>query len=239
MNLTGVSISGADDGVEPGKLSEISAEFPFVEWGILLYDGHQGTRPRYPSESWLSSVAAEAAAGRLRLALHLCGRWAGDPGRTGKLTLAAARPALVRAARRVQLNFGKARGEVRPELLGQALQEHPALEFILQTSGDADRELVASVRSASVNAVPLFDGSRGRGKSPKGWPLPMAGVVCGYAGGLRPESLSEQLEAVAGVAGDSPVWIDMESGVRNREDRFDLARVRRGLEITSHHGAAR
>jgi hypothetical protein len=239
MSLTCVSISGADDGVEPGKLSEISAEFPFVEWGILLYDGHQGKRPRYPSESWLSAVVAEAATGQLRIALHLCGRWAGDPGRSGQLTIAAAKPALVRAARRVQLNFGNARKDVRPELLAQALREHPALEIILQANGDVDRELIGLVRSAGVNAVPLFDGSRGRGKAPKAWPMPIPGVVCGYAGGLRPESISEQLEAVAYVVGDGPVWVDMESGVRDEQDRFDLVRVRRCLEIASHYGAAR
>jgi len=33
--------------------------------------------------------------------------------------------------------------------------------------------------------------------------------------------------------GGDPFWIDMESGVRDAEDRFDLGRVRRVLEQTA------
>lgn len=35
MPLTRVTITGADDAVEPAELQALSHEFPFVEWGIL------------------------------------------------------------------------------------------------------------------------------------------------------------------------------------------------------------
>ena len=36
MHLTGVTITGADDNVDPGVLADISAEYPWVEWGLLI-----------------------------------------------------------------------------------------------------------------------------------------------------------------------------------------------------------
>ena len=36
MTLNRVTITGADDFTEPKDLVELSEEFPFVEWAILL-----------------------------------------------------------------------------------------------------------------------------------------------------------------------------------------------------------
>ena len=40
MKLTRVTITGADDSVEPRALAELSEAFPFVEWGLLMSKGH-------------------------------------------------------------------------------------------------------------------------------------------------------------------------------------------------------
>jgi len=60
----------------------------------------------------------------------------------------------------------------------------------------------------------------------------MARLYHGYAGGLGPENLAEQLPLIGQAAGDCRIWVDMESRVRSDNDRqFDLAKVRKCLEI--------
>jgi hypothetical protein len=55
-------------------------------------------------------------------------------------------------------------------------------------------------------------------------------VPTGYAGGLGPDNLAEELRRIEEVAGDAEVWIDMETNVRTAE-RFDLDKVRRCYDL--------
>lgn len=52
MILDKVSITGADDSVNPKDLVELSEEFPFVEWAILLSKSRMRSN-RYPSLNWM------------------------------------------------------------------------------------------------------------------------------------------------------------------------------------------
>jgi phosphoribosylanthranilate isomerase len=50
--------------------------------------------------------------------------------------------------------------------------------------------------------------------------------MCGYAGGLSPENVVAQLEKIAVVSGDVPIWIDAETNLRSDQGQhFDLDRV--------------
>ncbi len=73
MKLERVTISGADDRVQPRELAELSRAFAFVEWGLLLSRKRAGC-PRYPTQDCILSLAAEG----VLLAGHLCGQWARD-----------------------------------------------------------------------------------------------------------------------------------------------------------------
>ena len=60
MKLDRVTITGADDSVDPLQLRALSLEFPFVEWGILV--SHSNTictsypKPRFPSPKWIADL---------------------------------------------------------------------------------------------------------------------------------------------------------------------------------------
>lgn len=76
MKLTRVTITGADDDVDPEALLDLSAEFPYVEWGVLRGGQDRlGTR-RYPMPEWVSRLHAVAQVSRMRWSLHLCGELA-------------------------------------------------------------------------------------------------------------------------------------------------------------------
>jgi phosphoribosylanthranilate isomerase len=56
------------------------------------------------------------------------------------------------------------------------------------------------------------------------------GVHCGYAGGIGPENVIEILKKIGDVAGETPFWIDMESRVRDDQDRFDITKAESVLD---------
>jgi phosphoribosylanthranilate isomerase len=55
------------------------------------------------------------------------------------------------------------------------------------------------------------------------------GARMGYAGGIHPKNVLTVIERIEAFTPE-PFWIDMETGVRDKDDRFDLARVREVLE---------
>jgi len=56
-------------------------------------------------------------------------------------------------------------------------------------------------------------------------------LLCGYAGGLNPDNIEQELIKIEAVVGDAEIWIDMESGIRNKKDELDLEKCERVLAI--------
>lgn len=232
LHLDRVTITGADESISPVALAAFTYRFPFVEWGILLSRSHEGEEPRYPSRHWIERLiqTQDRFGIKHQLSGHLCGSFARELA-AGVGTFDQERPTLCRAFSRYQVNL-PADARIHRDLFQYAIQrlnEHARGGVIAQMNGSHDaalRELV--LRTSMLH--PLFDRSGGRGVLPSSWPRPME-VYSGYAGGLAPENLREQLEALSLVVpADRAIWIDVESGVRSNE-RFDLERVWAFLEI--------
>lgn len=221
MILEKITISGADDQVEVSQLVDLSEEFSFVEWGILLSRSCEGTA-RYPSQKWIR----DAAVARLNLSGHLCGSWLREFVQ-GDCSFQQERPGMIDLFQCVQLNFGGARLRPHPVFL-EWLQSH-AKEYIFQMDGINDHLLDMAI---GAKVSPLWDRSGGKGISPASWPRPFPKRSNGYAGGIGPGNLWEVLGNLARVIHpDTHVWLDMESNVRDRQDCLDLSKVRACLEI--------
>lgn len=228
MKLKYVSITGADDAVAAGALGAISAQYPFVEWAVLLMPESMG-RNRFPSAAWIENFAG--AGENVHKAMHLCGG--------AFLGFMAQDPAilkLMRGFRRIQLNleFGAVEGRYDLAQLPARMKAHPEFEFIVQYT-EKRRDFLLLLRDVPNHAV-LFDQSAGRGVSPDSWPSPLDGHFCGYAGGINPDNIQDNLAAIARAAGGARTWIDMESGVRT-DDRFDLKKVGMILEHAAPYAA--
>lgn len=216
-----VTITGADDDVDPAALEDLSREFPFVEWGILRSTKREGT-PRYPSRKWVRAVLRLADINRI--SLHLCGEDARQAQR-GIFN------SVVQLFNRIQINGYKlADGPIG--LKQGASQLAHGVTLILPFNDEANAVSVATDAATIPGAEILFDPSGGRGVEPFRWataPARVRGVVdvrMGYAGGIGPDNVVDVLRNIGPVL---PTWIDMESGVRT-DDKFDLAKVRRVLE---------
>lgn len=223
-----VTITGADDSVDPMALAVLSRKYPIVEWGILFSGGRTGT-PRYPSSAWISELTRTwNLRPDMRLSAHLCGEFARDWMAVGSLPLSVAVRALgpdsVRPFQRVQIN-GLDPAKVNPHKIDM----ERGLEVIFQVRGlEAIRPAEELALRMGGEVSLLFDPSGGKGLRPRDWPAQRGMVAMGYAGGITPENVLAtlvDLHAVIGYQpGGHPLWVDMGSGVRT-DDKFDLEKV--------------
>ena len=222
MKLKYCSITGADDAVAVTDLITLGREFPCAEWAILLMRERAGT-PRFPKPEWIENFTAQTKG--QNKAMHLCGdAFLGFIDKDPEVT------ALMQGFPRIQLNlkFGDMDGKYDPAALLARVKETPQHQFILQYTHEK-QGLLPLFKDVPNHAV-LYDASAGQGISPDKWDAPLPGHFCGYAGGLNPDNVEQNIRDIARVAAGHETWIDMEKGVRT-DDRFDLAKVRRVLEI--------
>ena len=212
MDLQLVSLTGADDLVDPAALLALSQEFPLVEWAILSSQKMQGSS-RYPTEAWVERF--HAICPDVRKAVHLCGKDV-DAFLAGDARILAK----VRRFDRVQLNFNQRRQP--KDLVALASVANSLEQTIILQHNSANASLWTELRGKIDRLVMLFDASGGRGASPhQGWPAMLEGAVCGFAGGLGPHNVATELAIIAGIAAGQRFWIDMESKLRAElDDRF-------------------
>jgi len=256
MQLTTVTLTGADDATDPSELLEISQAFPFVEWGILLHRGKAGA-PRYPGLEWVRDLATLAAANssprpeRPRFAAHLCGSTMsdflqsfGDEGgdESWCLEYDLTESAFNRLFSRTQINMNARRLKITPEHLRRIMKGwHASMDGCLITqhnpaNADVWRAMQAEEfrHGSMIHAHQvLHDASGGRGRAPEKWDRPIAGILNGYAGGISPDTVLETINKLDSVVGEGLAWIDMEASLRDADDRFDLDRIRQMLEKIS------
>jgi hypothetical protein len=218
-----VTITGADDAVDPEVLFRLSAIFPFVEWGILYSAKHAGS-PRFPSIAWIERFTdLIVSSRRSNTSLHLCGSACRDFVKHG---FGVSMPFRLHTFDRIQLNGydGQVSVDCRPDYL------------ILQCRSidDLPRFIVNARRRASI----LLDPSGGRGKLVESWPrahydFPMGDFPMGIAGGIGPDNVVDSIRRAVdcGIR-----WIDMETGVRDAQDRFDIKKVWQVLRSAAEVG---
>ena len=231
MKIKYVTMTGADSQTSINGLLDLSAEFKFVEWGILFHKVRQGG-PRYPPWNWVDRLCLFT---HLHLSAHLCGGWVDDAMR-GNLSIFLRHQNVDKAFGTVQLNCYQ-------ERLQQALVCGPLWQSI-SVINNCHKPVVLGGNYANISidagqflnagVYPLFDASGGHGQSPKVWPAPFATeygtpLFCGYAGGLGPENIEKELLQIEEAVGEALIWIDMETKLRNPKDEFDLKKCRRVL----------
>lgn len=226
--LKQVTVTGVDDSIEPQKLVDISQTYPFVEFGILCSKNSTGY-PRFPSRQWFDRMYKTKEYG-VHLSMHLCGSWVRSLMVDGAV-FGDWISAYFCMFDRVQLNF-----HAEPMMVGTgfkfigALKGLNTLPIIFQMDG-VNEHLYRFALANRVKAYPLYDLSGGNGLLPEKWLAPQ-GDYCGYAGGLSPDNLKENLGKLSGIVGNTPIWVDAETHLRSNDDKqFDISKVIRFLDV--------
>ncbi|MHB8564640.1 MAG: hypothetical protein ACYDDA_11995, partial [Acidiferrobacteraceae bacterium] len=213
--------TGIDETLRSEDLWAIARTTPFLEWGALYSPARAGQPGRYPSRErlirWLTDAPAEIA-----ISLHLCGRAVPDLWHEEPMVMALV--ALVRSrGGRIQLNVNAhKRPEAHTWVMG-LLSRYPDLTIITQHH-QANTILSAGLPRAPNHRL-LWDASGGRGQARDHWPPPVPQFITGYAGGLGPQNIAQELPRIAAAADGHPYWIDMEGALRvpsGSSDRMDL-----------------
>lgn len=190
-----------------------------VEFGILFSPKRTGYG-RYPSEAWVTKLIEKANdRGLLNLSAHLCGEYSRELLSTRKLVVLDA-VFESSAFNRVQINTADPSAFDKRETMA-LWGRRRGLQVILQT-----RDPKNFPPSSLVNW--LFDQSGGRGTSPASWPTAEPQMYVGFAGGLNPQNVSSAVRQIG--TSQKHYWIDMESGVRDEQDRFSLTKCRQVCE---------
>jgi hypothetical protein len=236
--LERVTVTGADDGTDPEDLFRLSVKYPFVEWGILLSKSQEGNS-RFPSLRWIEHLKwlidgkphwfeTEGKKTKPALSGHLCGSWVRELC-AGRLTFLADRPTICAMFERVQLNFHANTHSVHKDEFTRALKSWKTVNQYIFQFDNTNNWILATANAENINVAPLFDTSGGAGIYPGSWPLGF-GASCGYAGGLHPDKITEQLPRIRAAAEHCKIWIDIETHVRSNDDKlFDLDKVEKFL----------
>lgn len=225
-----VTVTGIDCYTNRDNLCTLQDKYPFVEWGVLLSQNKAGKENRYPSLDWIADLKQYD----LRLSGHLCGRWARNIAHGGA-EFVTEHPNLVKLFKRIQLNISNILNDLDAPYVRNGIVAIKGPKVIVQLGRHNNWQPLLAPIIDSIDL--LYDYSGGRGILPGDWPRPAMVYDgkeqllgnCGYAGGLRPDNIENQIELIQKVVEGQSIWIDAESGVRT-DDVFDLAKVANFLD---------
>jgi len=215
----GITFTGLDERTPVLAIAQMARDYPEAEFGILWSMKREGEAPRYPCMNKIWALL-DLMPKTTRLAIHVCGRKASEAVVRGEY-----QGLLRRGNLRIQIN-----GKVLPSDLDILARNFYTQQTII-TQATSARDIL--LRMGLDNHAVLIDRSGGSGALPVHWWRPDTDKAVGFAGGLGPETLPGQIDAIAEVAkpGD---WLDMETKVRT-DDWFDLAKCREVCEIVRQH----
>jgi phosphoribosylanthranilate isomerase len=191
-----ITVTGADERTDLAALAKLDAEI-----GLLYTETPEG-RNRYPRWDWIREASLEIR----RASLHICGRGARAKLMDGKLA--------VSGFQRIQVN-----GLLECAEVEQLCLLYPRHTIVTQFHYDNRHLLVV----CAPNHALLIDGSGGRGKSPDTWNRPTTTKHVGFAGGLGPDNILEEIPKIQSIAHPG-WWVDMEGKLRVN-DWFSVERA--------------
>lgn len=209
-----ITLTGIDERTDLAAIKQLSGGG--VEFALLFSASPEG-RNRYPGIQFIENVMEEMKG---ELAVHVCGRAARES------LLCQGGVSFLKKASRIQIN-----GVVSEEELKHALSLYERQTIITQHT-DANRKLLMTWGDGR-HAL-LVDNSGGRGIVPDKWVKPCTSKMVGFAGGLGPDTLSDQMRKMPGAFfSQYNFWLDMESRLRDEQDWFSVERALLCINIVS------
>lgn len=184
-----------------------------VEYAVL-YSESSENKKRHPSRQEVVYLLRDLKALGHRCAVHICG------GAAKKSLIRGQLGDVISSVSRIQVN-----GLLDPRTLQDLCSLYRQHTIIAQYFEQNDPLLSVAARNIEF----LVDSSGGRGWLPRSWVRPVTNSRVGFAGGLTPSNVRNELTRIAAVARGS-FWVDVESGVRDDDDWMDVGLVSRFVQ---------
>jgi len=228
MKLTHITFTGIDEHTDLNRVLELSEKYPYVEWGVLFSYKWKDNGNRYPSPVMLNNL--RDLKDKLNLSAHFCGEMARDIVTCETEKVYETMLNNFDLFSRCQLNVNAA--SMYSGLRSMRPFDRNLKEVIIQMSSGLSLEsFLDYMKTPTPRVAYLIDGSGGRGIDCKIYVQDKPKLHIGYAGGMNPENVGEKLKALLEYPSYGEFWIDMESGVRDDADWFDLDKAEKVLEI--------
>ncbi len=234
MKLKYITCAGVNEHTDIEDLFKLYAEFPIVEFGIQV----SGRKCNYatPRWAWLKQLYAEVLNRKvaLPLALHLNQDWVlgfcnGQVPAPLQELLSWNNHLQKPMFQRVQLNFKIGR-DPKPDfmMLENMIKQHGRQRFIFSYN-DANALFINNfhARNGAIFDC-VYDDSFGEGILPKFRKSPAFGdVLQGYAGGLSPENVAEELNKIAKVLPEkSQFYLDAEGRLKGEDGHISAEKCK-------------
>lgn len=233
MDLKFVTCSGANEHTSIDALFVLFQQFSCIEFGIQVSGLKCGEDS--PRLDWLRKLRQQILVRNIKLplALHLNQDWVtgfcqGEIAPELQELLSYGYSDGEPMFKRVQLNFKIGR-EPAPKvnLLEEQIMKFPHVRFILSYN-NANAKLIKELyyRKKIVFDC-LFDESFGEGALPKKRMAPVfVDVVQGYAGGLSPENVAQELDKIAAILSPkAQIFIDAEGKLKGEDGHFSYSKA--------------
>eukprot|EP01038_Epipyxis_sp_PR26KG_P007212 gene7212-9842_t len=234
-----IGFCGVDNSVSPLLLKLISQQYGWVEWGILFRTDKEG-QSRYPTFNWVEELSRNRilqTGEEMRLAGHLCGDRCqevleGNSAFVKQLSELGFRRIQINATAANNVLIESERYADYVANIQSCMIELPAIEWIIQCNNETKFLWEDLLKLKIPNMSILHDASCGLGVEVTSFPSPLItpDTPCGYAGGIGPNNIENILQQVLAVAREAlynndnnfsikPVWIDMESSLRVKQQQ--------------------
>lgn len=236
--LKKVTFTGVDYYTSAYQLQCLQKKYPYAEFGVLFSPARQCIENRYPTPYILPDLVAKG----LKLSAHLCGRFAekvyvGDWSEFDSFMLRyfdeSVKKEVLSIFSRCQLNLASTKMN-KAFTLSPSCSLPKCRQFIIQQRSATECPLY-ELSKANSFVVLLCDASGGKGIDTPINVYEEPNKLIGYAGGINKDNVKCKLDILYSSEGVGDFWIDMESSVRDKNDRFDLEAVERVLEIVDRY----
>lgn len=222
MNLRYITCSDPRENLSPISVVDLLRSSPLAELGIQAHPSAMAHgKPRYV---WTQRVCEIAKDSRtpVNIALHVNYKWCDEicsgvvPSEIKSFLKHKNSYNFQPVVSRIQLNIGDYTNKFDAEKLARVIKSWKKFEVILPYNKYTQSK-IEELKKTGAQFSLLFDGSYGAGVSPEKWDKPAYDdVAFGYAGGLSPFNVRDNLDKISGVLpADYDTWIDAEGRLRD------------------------
>lgn len=216
--LNRITFTGIDEYANKSDIVNLSREFPIVEFGLLTAKNWKENSTRYPNPEIMHDLYAP----NVNYSLHLCGRFARKALINDYTDVYQELSDTLKYYSRLQINVSNMTD--KPTYHTEPPHEN-IKQIIVQTPNNERMDLYNHLALNSDKCVPLFDMSGGRGLYQ---PTTLESFnfnapYYGIAGGIDKHNCQQVVNNILVFdTQQRPFWIDMESGIRDENDKFSI-----------------